>query len=118
MDPALIPQFVAPILQGRADYVEGNRFYNIEDVQAMPMVRLIGNAVLSFMTKLSSGYWNIFDPTNGYTAVSATIVPYLPLHNISADTSSDLTSCFASAPSRPLFSICRWPRSMPTRRAG
>ncbi len=82
MDPALIPQFVAPILQGRADYVKGNRFYNIEDVQAMPMVRLIGNAVLSFMTKLSSGYWNIFDPTNGYTAVSASIVPYLPLHKI------------------------------------
>ena len=82
MDPALISQFVAPILLGRADYVKGNRFYNIEDVRSMPAVRLIGNAGLSFMTKLSSGYWNIFDPTNGYTAISATVLSYLPMHKI------------------------------------
>ena len=82
MDPALIPQFAAPILQGRADYVKGNRFYNIEDVRAMPMVRLVGNAGLSFMTKLSSGYWNIFDPTNGYTAISATVLSYIPMRKL------------------------------------
>ena len=79
MDPMLIPQLVAPILQGRADYVKGNRFYNIDDVRAMPKVRLIGNAALSFMTKLSSGYWSIFDPTNGYTAISAGVLSHLPL---------------------------------------
>jgi len=82
MDPALIPQFVAPILQGRADYVKGNRFHNIEDVRTMPKIRLIGNASLSFMTKLSSGYWNIFDPTNGYTAISSPVLSYLPLHKV------------------------------------
>jgi glycosyltransferase involved in cell wall biosynthesis len=82
MDPALIPQFVAPILQGRADYVKGNRFHNIEDVRAMPWDRLIGNAALSFMTKLSSGYWNMFDPTNGYTAISAAVLSRLPLHKV------------------------------------
>lgn len=82
MDPALISRFVAPILQGRADYVKGNRFYNIEDVRSMPMIRLIGNAALSFMTKLSSGYWNIFDPTNGYTAISAALLSHLPLHKV------------------------------------
>ena len=82
MDPALIPQFVAPIWRGGADYVKGNRFYNIEDVQAMPMARLIGNAGLSFLTKLSSGYWNMFDPTNGYTAISAAVLSFLPLQKI------------------------------------
>jgi dolichol-phosphate mannosyltransferase len=83
MDPALIPKFVQPILEGRADYTKGNRFYNPEDVQTMPFLRLVGNAVLSFMTKLSSGYWDIFDPTNGFTAISARLVPHLPLHKVS-----------------------------------
>jgi hypothetical protein len=78
----LIPGFVAPITQQRADYVKGNRFYNIEDVQGMPRVRLIGNAALSFMTKMSSGYWNIFDVANGYTAINAALLPHLPLQKI------------------------------------
>lgn len=82
MDPALIPQFVKPIIDGRADYVKGNRFFNIEDVRKMPKLRLIGNAALSFMTKMSSGYWNIFDPTNGYTAISAALLPHLPLSKV------------------------------------
>lgn len=82
MDPALIPQFVAPIVEGRADYTKGNRFYNIEDLRAMPRVRLVGNAVLSFMTKLSSGYWNVFDPTNGFTAISCPVLAHLPFDKI------------------------------------
>lgn len=73
MDPALIPQFVYPIELGMADYTKGNRFFNIEDVRGMPPVRLIGNGALSFLTKLSSGYWNIFDPTNGYTAMHRSV---------------------------------------------
>ena len=83
MDPALIPYFAAPILEDMADYVKGNRFYNLEDVQNMPRMRLFGNAALSFITKLSSGYWNIFDPTNGYTAISASVLSHLPLHKLS-----------------------------------
>jgi dolichol-phosphate mannosyltransferase len=82
MDPALIPVFVRPILAGEADYTKGNRFHNIEDVRAMPVARLIGNAALSFFTKLSSGYWNLFDPTNGYTAINATVAAHLPLDKI------------------------------------
>ena len=73
MDPALIPQFVFPIETGAADYTKGNRFFNLEDVHGMPLVRLIGNGGLSFLTKLSSGYWNIFDPTNGYTAMHRSV---------------------------------------------
>lgn len=62
MDPALIPDFIAPIVSEHADYTKGNRFFNLEGVQSMPKVRLFGNAVLSFMTKLSSGYWDLIQP--------------------------------------------------------
>ncbi len=83
MDPALIPEFIAPILHGKADYTKGNRFFGIEAVKQMPFVRLIGNAGLSFLTKLSSGYWNLFDPTNGFTAISAKVIDQLPVNKIS-----------------------------------
>lgn len=83
MDPALIPDFVAPIIAGEADYTKGNRFFDLEDVRLMPKMRLFGNAVLSLMCKLSSGYWNLFDPTNGYTAIHADVARHLPFHKIS-----------------------------------
>ncbi|MBC3956929.1 MULTISPECIES: glycosyltransferase family 2 protein [Pseudomonas] len=83
MDPGLITNFVDPILNGEADYTKGNRFYDLEKISAMPKMRLFGNAVLSFMTKLSSGYWNLFDPTNGYTAIHREVARHLPFHKIS-----------------------------------
>jgi dolichol-phosphate mannosyltransferase len=82
MDPALLPQIVHPIREGLADYTKGNRFFNIEDVRGMPAVRVLGNAMLSFLTKLSTGYWNIFDPTNGYTAIHCIALGMLPLNKI------------------------------------
>ena len=82
MDPTLIPKLVAPILAGEADYVKGNRFFNLESVQQMPAIRLFGNGVLSFLSKLSSGYWSVFDPTNGFTAIHARLINLLPLHRI------------------------------------
>lgn len=83
MNPALINEFIRPIAQNHADYTKGNRFFDLEAVRAMPTIRLFGNAVLSFMTKLSSGYWHIFDPTNGYTAIHANVARHLPMHKIS-----------------------------------
>ena len=83
MDATLIPAFVAPILAGEADYTKGNRFYDLEQIRAMPPMRLFGNAVLSLMTKLSSGYWDLFDPTNGYTAIHADAARHLPFDKIS-----------------------------------
>lgn len=83
MDPALIPNFIEPILAGEADYTKGNRFFDLEEIRAMPKVRLFGNAVLSLMTKLSSGYWDLFDPTNGYTAIHANVARHLPFNKIS-----------------------------------
>lgn len=83
MAPELLPFLVAPILRGTADYTKGNRFFDPEAVRSMPLVRLLGNAVLSFMAKLSCGYWDSFDPTNGYTAIHAKLVAHLPWDRIS-----------------------------------
>ncbi|MGZ7460243.1 glycosyltransferase family 2 protein [Pseudomonas sp. Ma2-10] len=83
MDPSLIYDFISPIIEGEADYTKGNRFFDLEEIQAMPKMRLFGNAVLSFMTKLSSGYWDLFDPTNGYTAIHRDVARHLPLSKIS-----------------------------------
>lgn len=84
MNPRLYRHFVTPILQGRADYTKGNRFYDLTYISRMPKLRLLGNAVLSFMTKFSSGYWQLFDPTNGYTAISARVAAHLPMDKISS----------------------------------
>ena len=83
MDPSLISEFIEPILLGEADYTKGNRFYNLEKIGDMPVVRLIGNSGLSFITKISSGYWDIFDPVNGYTAIHRDVLTKLPLDKIS-----------------------------------
>ncbi|WP_254423960.1 glycosyltransferase family 2 protein [Rhodanobacter sp. C03] len=82
MDPALIPRLASPLLRGRADYVKGNRFYRVSDVSGMPTVRLIGNGALSFLTKLSSGYWQLFDPTNGFTAIHRAMLSELQFEHI------------------------------------
>jgi|SaaInlStandDraft_1057018.scaffolds.fasta_scaffold04720_5 dolichol-phosphate mannosyltransferase len=82
MDPKLIPAFCKPILDGDADYVKGNRFFFLESVKQMPLIRVLGNAGLSFLTKLSTGYWESFDPTNGYTALNAQVAATLPFEKI------------------------------------
>jgi len=84
MDPALIPGLVAPILANEADYTKGNRFFDLEALAGMPAVRLVGNAFLSLLTKLSCGYWDLFDPTNGYTAIHANVACHLPFRKISS----------------------------------
>lgn len=83
MDPSMIPRLVAPILAGQADYTKGNRFFDLDALRSMPGIRLFGNAVLSLMTKLSTGYWNLFDPTNGYTAIHTNIAKHLRFNKIS-----------------------------------
>jgi glycosyltransferase involved in cell wall biosynthesis len=82
MDPSLISGLVAPIISGQADYVKGNRFINIDQVISMPKVRLFGNIALSFLTKLSSGYWEIFDPNNGFVAISRKTFDLIPTHKV------------------------------------
>lgn len=82
MDPSLIGNFINPISKELADYTKGNRFYDVESLKPMPKIRLFGNTVLSFMTKFSSGYYNIFDPTNGYTAISSFALKKLNLDKL------------------------------------
>jgi glycosyltransferase involved in cell wall biosynthesis len=83
MSPADLLTLVQPILQGKADYVKANRFSNLENLRGMPTIRMIGNLGLSFLSKLSSGYWNIFDPTNGFTAMHWRVASMLPWDRIS-----------------------------------
>ncbi|MFP6622510.1 MAG: glycosyltransferase [Myxococcota bacterium] len=83
MDPTWIPRLVRPIQDGEADYVKGNRFFDLGDLGAMPRARVLGNSLLSFASKLSSGYWNVFDPTNGFTAIHAAVARRLPLAKLS-----------------------------------
>jgi glycosyltransferase involved in cell wall biosynthesis len=83
MDPALIPGFVGMIASGEADYTKGNRFFEPEGIAEMPLTRLVGNAALSFLSKISSGYWHTFDPTNGFIAIHASLIALLPTEKIS-----------------------------------
>lgn len=71
MDMALIPNLIEPIQNGQADYTKGNRFLHPVALKKMPITRKIGNLALTFLTKFASGYWNVFDPANGFTAISA-----------------------------------------------
>lgn len=83
MDPSLIKTFVDPILSGEADYTKGNRFFDLQEIKQMPLLRRIGNLGLSFLSKASTGYWDIFDPTNGFTAIHARAAARLPFDSIS-----------------------------------
>ena len=83
MDPQQIDRLITPIIEGRADYTKGNRFFSPENLSDMPLLRIIGNAGLSFITKVSSGYWGIMDPSNGFTAIHVSVAHSLPLDKIS-----------------------------------
>ncbi len=82
MPPELITSFTAPILSGKADYVKGNRFYIADFLKDMPKIRLFGNASLSFINKISSGYWNVMDPTNGFTVIHKKVLTLIPLDKV------------------------------------
>jgi dolichol-phosphate mannosyltransferase len=82
MDPAYLPRLILPILSQKADYTKGNRFLHARELRSMPLRRRIGNAGLSFLTKVASGYWNVFDPTNGYTAIHTSVAKMIDHGNI------------------------------------
>jgi len=70
MDPADLPALLAPVVDGEADYVKGNRFAHADVWRVMPAARIAGNVALSLATKLTSGYWRLFDSQCGYTVAS------------------------------------------------
>jgi glycosyltransferase involved in cell wall biosynthesis len=82
MDPRKISALVSPIISKEADYTKGNRFDSLEDLEQMPKIRIFGNAVLSIFSKFSSGYWNITDPTNGFTAIQTSVLQRIRLEKL------------------------------------
>jgi glycosyltransferase involved in cell wall biosynthesis len=78
----LLPELVEPLITGHADYAKGNRFRDFTAIRAMPVARRIGNVALSFLAKAATGYWQTFDPTNGFIAIRADVLSQLPLNKI------------------------------------
>jgi hypothetical protein len=72
MDPAMLERVVEPVVAGRADYAKGNRLSSAEYRREMSVWRSFGNWLLTYLTKIASGYWGMVDPQNGYTAISLT----------------------------------------------
>lgn len=70
MNPEVLTGYLDPIVDGVAGYTKGNRFARPDDWAEMPRFRLLGNVVLSYLTKVASGYWETMDSQNGYTAIS------------------------------------------------
>lgn len=82
MDVSYMQKLIRPIIDGKADYAKGNRFTDFKALRQMPKIRLFGNSGLSFLVKASSGYWNMMDPTNGYTAINKYALEELDLDNL------------------------------------
>jgi dolichol-phosphate mannosyltransferase len=82
MSPAYLAELVEPLVRGEADFAKGNRFHDFDDLARMPWVRRLGNVGLSFLTKAAVGYWNCFDPCNGYAAIRGEVLSKLALDKL------------------------------------
>lgn len=82
MDLDRLPSLLIPLIEGKADYTKGNRFRDFQSLQRMPWIRRIGNMGLGFLAKAATGYWNLFDPTNGFFAIRGEALAQLPLDRI------------------------------------
>ena len=82
MNPILIPKLIEPIINGISEVTKGNRFTSPKSIKKMPLIRIIGNIGLGFITKLSTGYWELFDPTNGFIAMRAEVLKDIYLDKI------------------------------------
>ena len=71
-----------PLILGQADYVKGNRFRDFNALKSMPLIRQIGNMGLGFLVKAATGYWDCFDPTNGFFAIRREALKALPLEKV------------------------------------
>ncbi|HEY7730970.1 MAG TPA: glycosyltransferase family 2 protein [Gaiellaceae bacterium] len=82
MDPSELSSFVQPVARDEVDYAKANRLFTGEAWQVIPRTRYLGNAILSFLTKIASGYWHVADSQAGYTALSGVILARLDLERI------------------------------------
>ncbi|TBN03617.1 glycosyltransferase family 2 protein [Hyunsoonleella flava] len=83
MDTSYIKDLVQPLIDEKSEYAKGNRFRDFKALHSMPFTRKIGNLLLSFLVKAATGYWNNFDPTNGFFAVEVKTLKNLNFKNIS-----------------------------------
>ncbi len=79
MDPSEMPRLLQPLIEGTADVTKGNRYEHVAALKAMPAIRIVGNAGLTFLVKLALGYWNLFDPANGYVALRSDVLRRLDI---------------------------------------
>jgi hypothetical protein len=82
MDPEQLPNLLEPIVERRANYTKGNRLLSQEYRSGMSKWRFLGNSMLTFLTKIGSGYWQMRDPQNGYTAISKSALGRINLDSI------------------------------------
>ncbi|WP_458210690.1 glycosyltransferase family 2 protein [Haladaptatus sp. NG-SE-30] len=82
MDPGMMTRFLDPIVAGEADYTKGNRLSNSDYRHDMPRFRLLGNWLLTGLTRIASGYWDVTDPQNGYTAISLAALEAIDLEGM------------------------------------
>ena len=82
MDPADLRSLVEPVARGEVDYAKANRLFTGEAWQVIPHTRYLGNAVLSLLTKIASGYWHVADSQSGYTAIALPMLDQLDLDRL------------------------------------
>jgi glycosyltransferase involved in cell wall biosynthesis len=82
MDPEQLPRLLAPLAHDGYAFAKANRFYSATSFAGMPTYRVVGNVLLTFLTKAASGYWNLVDPQNGYTAITREYLERLPLDRL------------------------------------
>ena len=82
MDPDDLPTLVAPVARGELDYAKANRLFTGQAWELIPQTRFFGNAILSMLTKIASGYWHVADSQSGYTAISREMLEQLDLDRV------------------------------------
>lgn len=83
MDTSYLEQMITPLLSNKAEMTKGNRFRDMKALQKMPFPRRFGNLFLSFLTKMATGYWNNFDPTNGFIALKVSVLKNIDFDKLS-----------------------------------
>lgn len=83
MDTSYLEEMIFPLLSNKAEMSKGNRFRDMKALKKMPFVRRFGNLFLSFLTKMATGYWNNFDPTNGFIAIKVSVLKSIDINKLS-----------------------------------
>ena len=83
MDLSYLSQLIDPLIKSHCEMAKGNRFRDLKSLKKMPFVRRFGNLALSFLTKMATGYWNNFDPTNGYFAIRSSVLKDIEFEKLS-----------------------------------